>query len=112
MTIVRRALLIAIPLALLASASAPNAAPKGSWDGTWSGMWENQYDTAIVIAGNKVVSYSYRGYNVPFTHAKVTADSVLITREYSVTLTKTSDTTATAKYHGTNGDFTADMTRQ
>jgi hypothetical protein len=112
MTIARRALLIAVPLVLFASESAPRAAQQGSWDGTWTGMWDGQYDTSFVIAGDKVVSYSYRGYNVPFTHSKVTANSVSITREYSVTITRTSDTTAVAKYHGTNGDFTANLTKQ
>lgn len=112
MIIGRRALLIAVPLALLASARASRAAPQGSWDGTWTGMWEGQYDTSIVIAGNKVVSYVYRGHDVPFTRSKVTANSVSISREYTVTLTRTGETTATAKYHGTNGDFSADLTRQ
>ena len=112
MTISRRALLIAVPLALLASGGAPKAAPQGSWDGTWTGLWQGQYDTTIVIAGNKVVSYTYRGNNVPFTHSKVSTSSVSISREYTVTLTKTGDATASAKYHGANGDFTADLTRQ
>jgi hypothetical protein len=112
MTIGRRALLIAVPLVLLASSRAPNAAPQGSWDGTWTGFWEGQYDTTIVIAGNKLVSYAYRGHDVPFRRARVTAKFVSFGQDYSVRLTKTSDTTATAKYHGANGDFSADLRKQ
>src|ERR1700738_891208 len=99
MTIDRRALLIAAPLTFLA-AGALNAAPKSSWEGTWTGMWEGQYDTSITITGNMLVKYTYRGYSVPFTRARVTPDLVSFGREYSVTVTKTSETTASAKYHG------------
>jgi hypothetical protein len=113
MTIARRALLLAIPLTLLALSSAPNAAPKGAWDGVWTGRWNGQYDTSVTIARNRVTEYTYRGYPVPFSgHGKVTADTVSFGKEFTVTLTKTSETTASAAYHGSNGDETAYLTRQ
>jgi hypothetical protein len=108
----RRALLIAISLALLGSASAPQAAPKRLWDGVWSGQWDHQYDTTVTIARNRVVGYTYRGYDAPIGHSKVTASAVTFGKGFTVTLTKTSDTTAAAAYHGANGDSTAELTKQ
>jgi hypothetical protein len=39
MTTARRALLVAIPFALLVFADASQADPKAPWDGTWTGSW-------------------------------------------------------------------------
>jgi hypothetical protein len=102
-----------IPLSLL-FASSLQAAPKSSWDGTWSGSWGGRDPTSITIAGNRVVSYEYQGVSTPVARSKVTPKRVTYKSNdgTTVTLTKTSKTTAFATLHSSQGDATAELTKQ
>jgi hypothetical protein len=112
MAITRRVLLTAVPISLLFAASAPQAASKNAWNGTWVGSWGGQADTSVMIVGNKVVRYMYRGRSVPVGANKVTQMTVTFGTDYTVTITKLTDTTASAQYHSSNGDAAADLTKQ
>ena len=112
MKINRRMVFALIPLSLL-FASSLQAAPKSSWDGTWSGSWGGRDPTSITIAGNRVVSYEYQGASTPVAKSKVTPKRVIyISNGITVTLTKTGKTTAFATLHSSQGDTTAELTRQ
>ena len=112
MRINRRMVFAAVPLSLL-FASSLQAAPKPSWDGTWSGSWGGRNPTSITIAANRVVSYEYQGVSTPVAKSRVTAKRVIyLSNGITVTLTKTGKTTALATLHGSQGDATAQLTRQ
>ena len=112
MKINRRMVLASIPLSLLFSSSL-QAAPKGSWDGTWSGLWGGRDSTSITIARNRVVSYEYQGASTPVAMSKVTPKRVIYkSGGVTVTLTKAAKTTAHATLHSSQGDATAELTRQ
>jgi hypothetical protein len=114
MTFRRRTLLAALPLSVLFIGSV-YAAPRFSWDGTWSGKWGGQdaQSTSVTIANNKVVSYQYQGVSTPVSASKVTATTVTYEdRGVSVVLKRTSDRTAEASLHSSQGDATAVLTRQ
>jgi hypothetical protein len=113
MTIGRRTLLAAVPFSLF-FASSSQAAPKSAWDGTWSGSWGGQAATSVTIAGNRVVRYEYKGAPAPVGKSKVTPTTVTFgPKDFTVTITKTGDTTASAQYHSAvNGDAAADLTKQ
>ena len=112
MNINRRRLFALVPLSIL-FASSLQAAPRSSWDGTWSGSWGGRDPTSITIAGNRVVSYEYQGASTPVAKSKVTARRVSYkSNGVVVTLTKTSRTTAFATLHSSEGDSTAQLTKQ
>ena len=112
MKINRRMAFALIPLSLL-FASSLQAAPNNSWEGTWSGAWGGRNPTAITIADKRVVSYEYQGVSTPVAKSQVTPKGVIYTSGgVTVTLTKTGDTTAFATLHSSEGDATADLTRQ
>jgi hypothetical protein len=112
MKISRRMVFASIPLSLL-FANSLQAAPKSSWDGTWSGSWGGRDPTSITIAGKRVVSYAYQGASTPVAKSKVTPKSVTYRGNgTTVTLTRTSKTTAFATLHSSQGDATAELTRQ
>jgi hypothetical protein len=112
MKINRRMVLASIPLSLL-FATSPQAAPKGSWDGTWSGLWGGRDSTSITIARNRVVSYEYQGTSTPVAMSRVTPQRVVyVSNGVTVTLIKTSNTTASATLHSSQGDATAKLVRQ
>jgi hypothetical protein len=127
MKINRRMAFAAIPLALL-FASSLQAAPKrywtkhawtrtsvakGSWDGTWSGSWGGRDPTSITVAGNRVVSYVYQGATTPVATSRVSPTRIVYSSNgVVVTLTKTGAATASAKLHSSQGDATAELTKQ
>ena len=123
MIISRRMVFAAIPLSILFASSlqaAPKrhvrhgryAAPKGSWEGTWSGAWGGSQPCSVTIAGNRVVSYEYQGVSTAVAKSKVTPKRVTYTSSgTTVTLAKTSKTTAHATLHSSQGDATAELTR-
>jgi hypothetical protein len=112
MKINRRMVLASIPLSFL-FASSLQAAPKSSWDGTWSGSWGGRDPTSITIARNRVVSYEYQGASTPVAKSRVTRQRVVyVSNGVTVTLVKTSKTTASATLHSSQGDTTAILTRQ
>ena len=112
MKINRRMVLASIPLSFL-FASSLQAAPKSSWDGTWSGSWGGRDPTSITIARNRVVSYQYQGASTQVAKSRVTPQRVVyVSNGVTVTLIKTSNTTASATLHSSQGDTTAILTRQ
>ena len=112
MKITRRMVFASIPLSLL-FASSLQAAPKSSWDGTWSGLWGGRDSTSITIARNRVVSYAYQGASTPVAQSKVTPKRIIyVSNGITVTLTKTGKATASATLHSSQGDATAELTRQ
>lgn len=112
MNISRRMVLASIPVSLL-FASSLQAAPKSAWDGTWSGSWGGQRPTSITIAGGRVVSYEYQGVSTPVAKSIVTPTRVSYGENgTTVALTKTTKTTAFAELHSSDGDATAELTKQ
>ena len=113
MTIGRRFLLIGIPLALLAS-SATHAQDHGSWEGTWVGLLDKTAPIAITIADDKVVSYTIKGAPHDIQYNKITATTASFgdRDHYFMKLTRTSDTTASARVHGRLGYLYASLTKQ
>ena len=85
----------------------------GSWDGRWSGAWGGNDPTAINIHGGRVVSYEYGGSTSPVHSSRVTATRVSYgENNISVTMTRTGANTAHATIKTSQGNGTADMTRQ
>jgi hypothetical protein len=112
MKINRRMAFALIPLSIL-FASSLQAAPKASWNGTWAGSWGGRDPTSITIAGGRVISYEYQGASTPVAKSKVTPKRVIyVSNGTTVTLTKTGKTTAHAALHSSQGDATAELTRQ
>lgn len=106
-------LLAAAMIATLSSTAL--AASRSGWDGTWSGVWGGKATetTSVTIAGNRVVSYTYKGVSHPVAASKVTARKIMYEDQgNTVTLTKKSETTAGAALHSQQGDATAILTRE
>lgn len=114
MTIGRRSLLIAIPLALLVSTTASQAGGNGSWDGNWTGTLNEKTTIAVKIADGKVVSYAIEGAAFDVQYSAVTPTSVSFGDwdHYAVKLTRTSDTTAWELARGRDGYGSASLTKQ
>jgi hypothetical protein len=91
------------------------AASATGWDGTWSGAWGGKPSeaTSITIAGKQVVSYQYKGESHPVATSNVTPTKITYEDQgNTVTLTKKSETTASAALHSQQGDATAELTRK
>jgi hypothetical protein len=123
MKINRWALWLALPLSLALAGSPAEAKHKarhmgkhaggGSWNGTWSGAWGGRDATAIMISGNRVVSYQYGGQTTPVHASHVSARTVSYSdKDAHVVMTRTGPTTAHAKLHTSQGDGESDMVRQ
>jgi hypothetical protein len=98
---------------ITALSQAAPAASKTAWDGTWRGSWGGSAPTSITIAHNKVVNYEYQGVSTPVVRSKVMPKRVTYgDNGTTVTLTKTSATTAFAKLHSPQGDATAEMSKE
>jgi len=115
MTINRRFLCVAMLTAALLSAQASRGQDAASWDGTWNGTLGkiHPWPISVSIANGKVVGFTEKGaaFDVQFT--KVSPTSVIFgdKANYTVTLTKTGDTTISAKVHGRHGSGTALLTK-
>jgi hypothetical protein len=114
MIIGRRFLLVAVPLAFLMPGGASQAEEKNAWDGTWTGLLGNVSPIAVTIADDKVVSYTIRGAPFDIQYSKVTPTKVSFgdRDHYAMHLTKTGDTTASARVHGRLGYGSASLSRQ
>jgi hypothetical protein len=119
MTPVRRTL-FALPLALLIAAPAA-AAPKhyhktgagqGSWDGRWVGAWGGSRPTAQIVKGGKLVAYEFDGKTYPVATSHVTPTEIVYGQDVVVTLTRTGPNTAHATIKSSQGEGTAELTRQ
>jgi hypothetical protein len=109
----RRHLLLAVSLGLLVSTGA-SAAASMSWDGTWLGSLGATAPMTVTIANDKVSGCSFMGTRLPISFNRVTATTVRFgdKNHYSVTLTKTGDTTAAALYHRRNVHKEGTLTKQ
>ena len=114
MTIGRRLLLVAAPLALLVPADVSSAQEKSVWNGTWTGLLHNTAPIAVTIADDKVVSYTIRGAAFDIQYSQVTPTKVSFgdRDHYFMKLTKTGDATASAIVHGRLGYGMASMAKQ
>jgi hypothetical protein len=114
MTIGRRFLLIAVPLAFLNPAGVSWAQEKSAWEGTWTGLLRNTAPIAVTIAGDKVVSYTIQGAAFDIQYSEVTPTKVSFgdRDHYFMKLTKTGDTTAAAIVHGRLGYGLASLAKQ
>jgi hypothetical protein len=113
-TVGRRLFVIAMPLALLIGADTARAGHNGAWDGAWTGMLGKTSPVSVTIAKNKVVSYTFMGAPMPIQYSTLDAGKVLFgdRDHYIVTLAKTGATTASALYHGRDGDASATLVKQ
>jgi hypothetical protein len=120
MTLARRALFIA-PMALLIAAPAyaeglkshhKSAAGLGSWDGRWVGAWGGSRPTAQIVRGGKLVAYEYEGQTYPVATSHVTPTKIVYGDDVVVTLTRTGANTAHATIKTSQGDGTAELTRE
>jgi hypothetical protein len=114
MTIGRRFLLVAAPLAFLIPADAAWAQDKSAWNGTWTGLLHNSAPIAVTIAGDKVVSYTIEGAPFDIQYSDVTPTKVSFgdRDHYFMKLTKTGDATASAIVHGRLGYGMASLAKQ
>jgi hypothetical protein len=115
MTLDRRYLLIAVPLALLASMQAVVAQDMQAWDGTWKGLLGRRYPTpiAITIAQGKVVSYAVEGAPFDIQYSNIDPASVSFgdRDHYFMKLIRTGDATASGTVHGRLGYGFASLTK-
>ena len=120
MTLSRRTL-FALPLALLIAAPADAASPKrhpvtgaghGSWDGRWVGAWGGSQPTAQIVKGGKLVAYEFNGKTFPVATSHVTPTEIVYGEDVVVTLTRTGANTAHATIKTSQGNGTAELTRQ
>ena len=113
MAVSQRLLLVAIPaatLVVLFSTPASWGQDASPWDGTWKGTIgeRHPWPVAISIAHGQVVASQRTApsFNVQFTKATPTSVFFADKTRYTMTLTKTGDTTASAKLHGRRSAFT------
>jgi hypothetical protein len=120
MTFARRAL-FALPFALVIAGPADAATPKrhhkphaghGSWDGRWVGAWGGSQPTAQIVKGGKLVAYEYNGQTYPVAASHVTPTKIIYGKDVVVTLTRTGANTAHATIKTSQGNGTAELTRQ
>ncbi len=115
MTNGQRLLRVAMLTAILFSAQASRGQDATSWDGTWNGTLgkNHPWPISVSIATGKVVGFTEKGAAFDVRFAKVSPTSVVFgdKANYSVTLTKTGDTTASAKVRGRRGSGTALLTK-
>ena len=113
--------LFALPIVLLIAAPADAASPKrlhktgagqGSWDGRWVGAWGGSQPTAQIVKGGKLVAYEYNGQTFPVATSQVTPTMIVYGKDVVVTLTRTGANTAHATIKTSQGDGTAELTRQ
>jgi hypothetical protein len=115
MAIGQRFLRVAMLTAILFSAQASRGQDAASWDGTWNGTLgkNHPWPISVSIANGKVVGFTEKGASFDVRYAKVTPTSVVFgdKANYTVTLTKTDGTTASAKVHGRRDSGTALLTK-
>jgi len=79
------------------------AKSKSAWDGVWAGAWGGQVATKVVIKNGNVVEYDYYGTKQSGLGKTIDSGSTLTFGTppfFGITMSKTSDTTAVAHYHG------------
>jgi hypothetical protein len=114
MTLARR-VFFTLPFALLIATpadAAPKRAALGSWDGRWVGAWGGSQPTVQIVKGGKLVAYEFNGQTFPVASSQVTPSEIVYGKEVVVTLTRTGPNTAHATIKTSQGDGTAELTRQ
>jgi hypothetical protein len=115
MTRNQRCLRFAILTAALLSAHASWGQAAESWDGTWNGTLgkKHPWPMSISIANKKVVGFTEKGasFDVRFSNVSSALVSFGDRANYTVTLTRTTDTTASAKVRGRHGSGTVLLTK-
>jgi hypothetical protein len=115
MAIGQRILRIATLTAILFSAQGSRGQDAASWDGDWNGTLgkNHPWPISVSIGDGKVVGFTERGASFDVRFAKVTPTSVVFgdKANYTVTLTKTGDTTASAKVQSRRGSGTGLLTK-
>lgn len=84
----------------------------GSWHGKWMGSWRGKIAAKVIISGDKVLEYDYRGDPQQDLGQTIISGNTLTfhaQRGSEITLTKRSPTTAAAHYHGLFGDADAEL---
>ena len=111
----QRILGVAMLTAALFSAQASRGQDAASWDGTRNGTLgkNHPWPLSVSIANGKVVGFTEKGAAFDVQFAKVTPTSVFFgdKANYTVTLTRSGDTTASAKVQGRRGSGTALLTK-
>ena len=114
MTNGQRILRVAMLMATLFSAQGSRGRA-GSWDGTWNGTLgkNHPWPISVSIANGKVVGFTEKGASFDVQFTKVTPTSVFFgdKANYTVTPTRSGDTSASAKVHGRHGSGTAMLTK-
>jgi len=106
------ALLIAAPADAAAASRHKTAAGHPSWDGRWVGAWGGSLPTAQIVKGGKLVAYEYNGQTFPVAASHVTPTKIVYGKDVVVTLTRTGANTAHATIKSSQGEGTAELTRQ
>ena len=114
MTVGRRLLSIAMPVAFLLAGQPVGAVQNVSWDGVWTGTLGNTSAISVIIAKNKVVNYLFMGAPMPIQYANLDDRNVSFgdRDHYNMTLAKTDGMIASAVYHGRHGYATAVLKKQ
>jgi hypothetical protein len=116
MTIVRRILLTAFLPMLLLQGRAADAQSQSMWDGVWTGVVGkvDPSPISILIAKDKVVSYTVRGapFDIQFSRVTPTSVSFGDHEHYFMKLKKTSDATASGQVHGRIGYGAVSLSKQ
>jgi hypothetical protein len=113
-TVGRRLVVIAMPLALFIGVETARAEQDMAWDGAWTGRLGKMSTISVTIAKNKVVKYLFMGAPMPIQYSRVDAGKISFgdRDHYNMTLAKTGAATASALYHGRNGDASAALVKQ
>ena len=86
-----------------------------SWDGTWNGTLgkHHPWPISVSIANGKVVGFTEKDVSFDVRFVKVTPTSIVFgdKANYTVTLTKTGDTTTSAEVYGRRGSGTVLLTK-
>ena len=113
---INRRLVIATVLSTFMIGLQPSRADDArSWDGDWNGILgkKHPWPITVTISQGKVVKYVENGasFDVKFTNITPSTVSFGDQDHYSVTLTKTGETTVSATVHGRHGFGTGSLTK-
>lgn len=94
------------------SAAAP-ASKAASWDGEWTGAWGGTAATRVVVKGEAVVRYEYRGNSVPPGSTSISGDRLRFgSGSYSVSMTRNGPNAAAARWQSGSNSADAALTRR
>lgn len=91
-----------------------NAGTTNSWDGVWTGAWHSEISTSITIKNGEVVHYEFEGVNQPNIGKTTVSDNSLTFGTppgLVITMSMTTEDSASAHYHGPAGEADATLKR-